>query len=118
MRRNGIGQRRFSRTSTDGLGNECRLHDRGPAGFIRGCGILRESRASLGRRFRDEIAGVLNTAASAPLLWRERKAGYRRVNCPVFPYYIAYVIREDFLVVVAVAHGSREPGFWHDRLRY
>lgn len=71
----------------------------------------------LGKRFRDEIAGVLNTAASAPCLWRERKAGYRRVNCPVFPYYIAYVIREDFLVVVAVAHGSRKPGFWHDRLR-
>lgn len=71
----------------------------------------------LGKRFRHEIAGVLQTAASAPLLWRERKAGYRRVNCPVFPYYIAYVIREDCLVVVAVAHGSREPGFWHDRLR-
>jgi len=71
----------------------------------------------LGKRFRAEIAGVLNTAARTPLLWREREAGYRRVNCPVFPYYIAFVIREDFLVVVAVAHGSREPGFWHDRLK-
>lgn len=70
----------------------------------------------LGMRFRDEIAAVLTAAARVPCLWRERKAGYRRVNCPVFPYYIAYVIREDFLIVVAVAHGSRKPGFWHDRL--
>jgi plasmid stabilization system protein ParE len=71
----------------------------------------------LGKRFRNEISTVLNLAANAPLLWRERKAGYRRVNCPVFPYYIAYVIREEVLIVVAVAHGSREPGFWHGRLR-
>ena len=77
-----------------------------------------ESRESgLGKRFRDEIAEVLKTMASAPCLWRERKAGYRRVNCPVFPYYVAYVIREDFIFVVAVAHGSRSPGFWHGRLQ-
>ena len=71
----------------------------------------------LGKRFRDEIARMLNAVASAPCLWRERKGGYRRVNCPVFPYYIAYVIREEFVVVLAVAHGSREPGFWRDRLK-
>ncbi len=70
----------------------------------------------LGQRFRTQVAGVLSTVISAPTLWRERTGGYRRVNCPVFPYYIAYVIREDSLVVIAVAHGSREPGFWHERL--
>jgi toxin ParE1/3/4 len=72
--------------------------------------------AGLGIRFRNEIAAVLLTVMSAPYLWRERRGGFRRVNCPVFPYYLAYVIREDLLVVVAVAHGSRRPGFWSDRL--
>lgn len=71
----------------------------------------------LGVRFRDEVAEVLRTVVTAPLLWRERKGGYRRVNCPVFPFYIAYVIRDGVLVVVAVAHGSRRPGFWHGRLQ-
>ena len=71
----------------------------------------------LGKRLRDEVREICSTILSHPLLWRERSGGFRRVNCPVFPYYIAYVIREDFLVVVAVAHGSREPGFWHDRLK-
>jgi len=52
-------------------------------------GYVSESHENgLGKRFRDEIAGVLATVASAPLLWRERNGGYRRVNCPVFPYYI------------------------------
>ena len=44
--------------------------------------------AGLGIRFRDEIAHVLDRIVEDPLLWRERSGGYRRVNCPVFPYYI------------------------------
>ncbi|MEJ6699482.1 MAG: type II toxin-antitoxin system RelE/ParE family toxin [Akkermansiaceae bacterium] len=70
----------------------------------------------LGRRFRDEVATILNTVASAPYLWRERSAGYRRVNCPVFPYYLAYVIRDGMIVVVAVAASRRVPGYWHGRM--
>jgi plasmid stabilization system protein ParE len=70
----------------------------------------------LGVRFRNEVAQILQTVGSTPFLWRERPKGYRRVNCPVFPYYLAYVIREESVVVVAVAHGSRKPGFWYDRL--
>lgn len=72
--------------------------------------------AGLGMRFRNEVSEVLRIVATAPLLWRERKGGYRRVNCPVFPFYLAYVIRENCLVIVAVAHGSRKPGFWKGRL--
>lgn len=72
--------------------------------------------AGLGIRFRDQIADILKVVITAPYLWRERTSGYRRVNCPVFPYYIAYVVRDDALVVVAVAHSMREPGFWHTRL--
>ena len=56
--------------------------------------IWYESREpGLGKRFRDEIAYVLNHIVENPLLWRERPGGYRRVNCPVFPYYIPYFIR-------------------------
>jgi len=75
-----------------------------------------QKETGLGQRFRDQIADVLRTVITAPHLWRERPGGYRRVNCPVFPYHLAYVIRGETLVVVAVAHGSRKPGFWRDRL--
>lgn len=70
----------------------------------------------LGRRFRDEVFHVLYQISQDPTLWRERDGGYRRVNCPVFPYYVAYVIRNSEIRVVAVAHGHREPGFWRGRL--
>ncbi len=70
----------------------------------------------LGKCLRDEVASMLITIASAPYLWRERAAGYRRVNCPVFPYYVAYVIRDGVLVVIAIAASRRKPGYWHKRL--
>jgi plasmid stabilization system protein ParE len=69
----------------------------------------------LGRRFRNEVARVLARIAEDPMLWRERTGGYRRVNCPVFPYYIPYFIRGDRIIVAAVAHGHRWPGYWKDR---
>lgn len=70
----------------------------------------------LGKRLRDEVAEMLNTIASAPYLWRDRPAGYRRVNCPIFPYFIAYVIRDEAIVIVAIVSSRRKPGHWHDRL--
>ncbi|MEX2581573.1 MAG: type II toxin-antitoxin system RelE/ParE family toxin [Verrucomicrobiales bacterium] len=73
--------------------------------------------AGLGSRFREEIAAVLQSASASPLLWRERPGGFRRINCPVFTHYVAYVIRGEALIVIAIAHGHREPGFWKDRLK-
>lgn len=70
----------------------------------------------LGARFRDEVLEVCRLIVEQPLLWRERAGGYRRVNCPVFPYYVAYFIRGGLIMVAAVAHGHRRPGYWKDRL--
>lgn len=39
----------------------------------------------LGIRFRNEVAHVIARIAEDPLLWRERRGGYRRVNCPYSP---------------------------------
>ena len=47
----------------------------------------------LGRRSRNEVARVVRRIAEDPMLWRERVGGNRRVNCPAFPYFVAYIIR-------------------------
>jgi plasmid stabilization system protein ParE len=70
----------------------------------------------LGWRFRSEILEVCGLIVKQPLLWRERPGGYRRVNCPVFPYYLAYFIRNDEVLIAAVAHGHRLPEYWKERL--
>jgi len=43
----------------------------------------------LGWRFRSKVLQVCRLIVQRPVLWRERQGGYRRVNCPVFPYYVA-----------------------------
>jgi toxin ParE1/3/4 len=77
-----------------------------------------ESRQTgLGLRFREEVAFVVRRIAFNPYAWSEREGGYRRVNCPVFPYYLAYIIRGENLVIVAVAHARRKPGYWKTRMK-
>ena len=69
----------------------------------------------LGRRFKLEVEAVAGGIAQNPLLQRERESGYRRLNCPVFPYYLPYFIRRDKIIIAAVAHEHRRPGYWTER---
>ncbi len=32
-----------------------------------------------------------------------------------FPYEVIYRVRGNFAEIVAVAHSSRQPGYWRDR---
>ncbi len=41
----------------------------------------------------------------------------RRVLTQVFPYGVLYTIEADHVLIVAIAHYSREPGYWRHRLR-
>ena len=69
----------------------------------------------LGVRLRNEVAHVIDHILADPYLWRERAGGYRRVNCPVFPYYVAYFIRPEKILIAAIAHGRKKPGYWMGR---
>ncbi len=63
-----------------------------------------------------EVAAVVGWISRFPELPRMRRKGYRRVNLRAFPHYVAYVIREETIWVVAIAHGHRRPEFWIDRI--
>ena len=76
-----------------------------------------EMQPGLGMRFRNEVAEIVVTIQQHPLLWRERHGGFRRVHCPVFPYYVAYFIRKNIAVIAAVAHSSRYPDYWKERMK-
>ena len=76
-----------------------------------------EEQPSVGARFTDEIEELIGAIVADPFLWRERKGGYRRANCPIFPYYVAYQIRMEIIVILTVAHANRAPAFWKSRLR-
>lgn len=70
----------------------------------------------LGARFRVLIESTCAAIVQHPLLWRERGGAYRRVNLPGFPYYLAFILREERVLITAVAHVSRRPDYWKMRM--
>jgi toxin ParE1/3/4 len=43
--------------------------------------------------------------------------GTRSWKITGFPYSIVYVIRDEILFIISVAHHRRRPGYWSSRLR-
>ncbi|WP_293161759.1 hypothetical protein [Okeania sp. SIO2C9] len=41
----------------------------------------------------------------------------RRCLMRKFPYGILYTIEDNFILILAVMHCSREPGYWKDRVK-
>jgi plasmid stabilization system protein ParE len=49
----------------------------------------------LGALFRMELESACAAIVRQLLLWRERSGGFRRVNLPGFPFYIAFFLRHE-----------------------
>ena len=53
---------------------------------------------------------------AAPDQWRIFEQDVRRCLTKVFPYAILYTIESDYVLILAVMHCRRKPGYWRDRL--
>ena len=74
-----------------------------------------QQESGLGHRYRDEVDRHIQWILQNALVPRIRKGGYRRVNLTVFPYYVAYVIKDNCIYILAIAHGHRKPEYWIGR---
>lgn len=81
-----------------------------------------ESRqAGLGQDFFAELERAFTLISESPGTWplwpgMPEFLGIRRFPLSRFPYGIAYDYSEAEVVVYAVAHLARRPGYWKDRL--
>jgi len=71
--------------------------------------------SGLGIRLKQEMRAAVVWIAEHAELPRARTLGYRRVNLKIFPYYLAYMILDDTIWVLAVAHAARRPEYWINR---
>lgn len=74
-----------------------------------------EKQSGLGLRLKDEVDQHVSWILKNSTIPRIRRGGYRRVNLKVFPYYIAYIIREDTLWILSIAHSHSKPEYWIKR---
>jgi plasmid stabilization system protein ParE len=70
----------------------------------------------LGAEFTAEMERVLALLAANPDIGTPVTSELRRLLLRRFPYYLLYRVEEDGIVVLAVGHHSRRPGYWQDRL--
>jgi plasmid stabilization system protein ParE len=62
------------------------------------------------------IEDAIRRILDAPDRWRVVEEDIRRCLTHVFPYAILYTIESEFVLIVAVAHCSRKPGYWKGRI--
>lgn len=65
--------------------------------------------------FLRELSDAIRRAVEAPDRHRRADPGTRRVMLDRFPFTVFYRIQSDVLLVVAVAHQKRRPGYWAAR---
>ena len=66
--------------------------------------------------FEKEFQHVIARIREAPERWPSYSAACRRYVFRQFPFSIVYQVFSDEILVVAVAHGHRRPGYWKKRL--
>lgn len=79
-----------------------------------------EQRPGLGEAFIDAVETALGLLADwpgsgAPATGLADGLDVRRVPVARFPYHLPYVVIEDHVRVLAVAHDRRRPGYWAPR---
>lgn len=70
----------------------------------------------LGKSFKRELRQLMRLVATMPQAWPRSGDGTRKCLLSRFPYLVIYSPLPEELLILAVGHQHRHPGFWRDRL--
>lgn len=93
------------------------LEPEAEADLLEAYGWYERQRSGLGVEFMECVEDALQVISRQPLHYA---AGYRDVRQKLiqrFPYVVAFLVEQETVSVVAVFHGSRDPGAWRMRLK-
>ena len=78
--------------------------------------LFYESRSEgLGSRFLSAVEDAESFIRNYPAAGKPSDNGTRRHRVRKFPFSLIYREHSDHILIVAVAHFSRKPGFWKER---
>ena len=96
------------------------FHDEARAELLAAAEWYERRRKGLGDDLLAEVTRAVEAVAESPETWppwtRALREGVRRFLLTRFPFSLVFVIREDYVLVVAVAHSKRTPRYWVARL--
>ncbi len=70
----------------------------------------------MGERYISAVQTAIGHIVDSPLLGRILEEEVRRYLTKVFPYAVLYTVEDDYILIVAVMHCHREPGYWLHRV--
>jgi plasmid stabilization system protein ParE len=73
-------------------------------------------RQGLGDEFATEVERAVSRLVARPTAWAPLSPRTRGCRTRRFPYRLVYQIREREILIVAVMHQRRKPGYWEDRI--
>jgi toxin ParE1/3/4 len=76
-----------------------------------------ECQSGLELRFIEAVEQAVHQILASLRQWRIFEQDVRRCLTHVFPYAVLYTIEPDYVLIIAVMHCSREPGYWRHRTK-
>ena len=69
----------------------------------------------LGEAFLEDVERAIETVRDSPGIGAHVGRRFRKAILPRFPFTIVYAQRDEEIVIVAIAHQRRRPGYWRGR---
>lgn len=93
-----------------------RYHEAAEEELLNEIGYLEVQAQGLGRRFFSEIRRAEDRIVQFPQSAQEIRPGIRKSPLRTFQYSLIYWFEREEVLVLAVAHHRRRPGYWAGRL--
>jgi toxin ParE1/3/4 len=71
--------------------------------------------SNIAQAFINSIEDTVYRIRESSTRYPEIDEDVRRCMMRKFPYAVLYTIEQDYLLILAVMHCSREPNYWRDR---
>jgi len=71
--------------------------------------------SGLGNDYLAEVEHAVQSIASSPKTWPVLEGDFRRRLVKRFPFGVIYRNEPDIIVIIAVAHLRKKPGYWKKR---
>ncbi|MCP5109155.1 MAG: type II toxin-antitoxin system RelE/ParE family toxin [bacterium] len=66
----------------------------------------------LGQRFKNAVRKTIDRIKKYPTSWPIERGEVRKCFVHKFPYKVLYSVQKENIVILAIAHQHRKPGYW------
>jgi len=91
------------------------FHPEAEEEFLEAINYYEDRERGLGYDFSIEVFATIQNILIYPTAWPVIEEGVRRCLVHRFPYGVIYSIEQEEILILAVMHLHRHPGYWKNR---